>query len=118
MYTMPKMSGEIIATNFEVGDTVKAGDVLCEISDESIQPQIDQAQAGVSLAQTNVDMVNGGSTQQQINQLKASLESAKITLDDAGADLAENPRVVSCGSGFSAEFRAGAKRLRHGKAAV
>ena len=98
VYTMPKMSGEIIATNFEVGDTVKAGDVLCEISDKSIQPQIDQAQAGVSLAQTNVDMVNGGSTQQQINQLKASLESAKITLDDAELTLQRTQELFHAGA--------------------
>lgn len=80
---IPKISGEVLETYFEEGDTVQAGDVLLLISDEAVRTQIDQAQDAVNLAQVNLNSVNGGTMEQQLTQLEASLASAKLTLDNA-----------------------------------
>lgn len=98
VYVLPKMSGEVTATYAKVGDTVKAGQLLCQLSDESVQPQIDQAQASVALAQTNVTMANGGATQQQIDQLEASLTSAKLSMQEAERGLQRTQELFDAGA--------------------
>ncbi len=47
---LPKVQGEVLSANFQVGDTVKAGDVLCEIDSKSFVSAIAQTQAAVAAA--------------------------------------------------------------------
>lgn len=98
VYAIPKMSGEVTRTYFEPGDQVKAGQVLCTISDDAIRPQVEQAQAGVSIAQANVSMVGGGATEQQVVQLQAQLDSAKATLDEAELGLSRTQELFEAGA--------------------
>lgn len=98
VYAIPKMSGEVTRTYFEAGDTVRAGQVLCTISDDAVRPQVEQAQAGVSIAQANVAMVGGGATEQQIVQLQAQMESAKSTLDEAELGLSRTQELFEAGA--------------------
>lgn len=98
VYAIPKMSGEVTRTYFEAGDTVRAGQVLCTISDDAVRPQVEQAQAGVSIAQANVAMVGGGATEQQIVQLKAQLESAKTSFEEAELGLSRTKELFEAGA--------------------
>ncbi len=95
---IPKISGEVLETYFEEGDTVQAGDVLLLISDEAVRTQIDQAQDAVNLAQVNLNSVNGGTMEQQLTQLEASLASAKLTLDNAEKNLARMESLFQTGA--------------------
>jgi len=47
----PKVSGEVLAVNFNIGDIVEAGDVLFEIDSKALQLSISQSQAVVASAQ-------------------------------------------------------------------
>jgi len=98
VYAIPKMSGEVTRTYFEAGDTVRAGQVLCTISDDAVRPQVEQAQAGVSIAQANVAMVGGGATEQQVVQLKAQLESAKTSFEEAELGLSRTKELFEAGA--------------------
>lgn len=98
VYAIPKMSGEVTRTYFEAGDTVRAGQVLCTISDDAVRPQVEQAQAGVSIAQANVAMVGGGATEQQVVQLKAQLESARTSFEEAELGLSRTKELFEAGA--------------------
>lgn len=98
VYAIPKLSGEVTRTYFEPGDRVRAGQVLCTISDDAVRPQVEQAQAGVSLAQANVNMVNGGATEQQIAQLEAQIESAKASFEEAERGLERTKELFAAGA--------------------
>lgn len=98
VYAIPKTSGEVTHTYFEPGDTVRAGQVLCTLSDDAVRPQVEQAQAGVSIAQANVNMVRGGATEQQVVQLQAQVESAKSQFEEAELGLARTKELFEAGA--------------------
>ncbi len=47
----PRAAGEVLAVNFKVGDTVKAGDILFELDSETLERNIAQQQAAMGLRQ-------------------------------------------------------------------
>ena len=57
----PKVSGTVTAAYFEVGDTVKEGDVLFKIDDEAAQLQMKSAEASYSQAEAGVTAATSGS---------------------------------------------------------
>ncbi len=78
----PKYAGKVVGTFKEVGDTVKAGDVLLKIDTTTIENQIkiqqaslQQANAGVVSANTGVEKAASG-----VNQANVSLDTAKNNL--------------------------------------
>lgn len=94
VYVTPKVSGTVIAAYFEVGDTVKEGDVLFKIDDEAAQLQMKSAEASYSQAQAGVTAATSGSrdlqnyqTEEQIRQLKEKLSDADDSIDDMEDDL-------------------------------
>lgn len=94
VYVTPKVSGTVTATYFEVGDTVKEGDVLFKIDDEAAQLQMKSAEASYSQAEAGVTAATSGSrdlqnyqTEEQIRQLKEKLSDADDSIDDMEDDL-------------------------------
>jgi RND family efflux transporter MFP subunit len=105
VYVIPKTSGTVTATYFEVGDTVKEGDVLFTIDDEAAQLQLASAQASYNYAQAGVTAQSGGArelqnyqTEQQIQQLKDSLTDTDDQIDemeDTLGDLRDNASALT-----------------------
>ena len=96
VYVTPKVSGTVIAAYFEVGDTVKEGDVLFKIDDEAAQLQMKSAEASYSQAQAGVTAATSGSrdlqnyqTERSIQQLKDSLDDAENNIDDLKDNLGD-----------------------------
>lgn len=96
VYVIPKVSGTVTATYFEVGDTVKEGDVLFKIDDEAAQLQMASAEASYSQAQAGVTAATSGSrdlqnyqTERSIQQLKDSLNDAENNIDDLEDNLGD-----------------------------
>ena len=94
VYVTPKVSGTVTAAYFEVGDTVKEGDVLFKIDDEAAQLQMKSAEASYSQAEAGVTVATSGSrdlqnyqTEEQIRQLKEKLSDADDSIDDMEDDL-------------------------------
>ncbi|MEG2174749.1 MAG: efflux RND transporter periplasmic adaptor subunit [Oscillospiraceae bacterium] len=81
---IPKLSGEVAATFFEVGDTVKKGDVLFSINPTLYDLQVQQADAGVKAAQAavraieaSIALAKGSSYDAQLLQSESALKQAQ-----------------------------------------
>ena len=96
VYVTPKVSGTVTAAYFEVGDTVKEGDVLFKIDDKAAQLQMKSAEASYSQAEAGVTAATSGSrdlqnyqTERSIQQLKDSLDDAENNIDDLEDNLGD-----------------------------
>lgn len=94
VYVIPRASGTVTETFFEVGDTVQEGDVLFRIDDEAAQLQMASARAAYASAQAGVTAQNGGArelqnfqTEEQMRQMRESLADTDEQIDDLEDDL-------------------------------
>ncbi|MEF2966436.1 efflux RND transporter periplasmic adaptor subunit [Paenibacillus sp. M1] len=85
-------SGEIKQTLVEVGDTVKAGDVLAVLDDEPAKLQLAQAESGVAQAEGQVSAAKAGIAQAeaQIKTAEANLSSVEKGASQQQLAQAEN----------------------------
>lgn len=93
---IPKVSGTVTETLFDVGDTVKEGDVLFRIDDEAYQLQLASAQASYEYAEAGVTAQTGGArdlqnyqTEEQIQQLRDSLTDSDDDIEDMEDNLGD-----------------------------
>lgn len=89
-----KVGGQVEAINYQPGDFVKKGSVLLEIDPTDFQLTYEQAQANLTLAQATYDRINasfkkGVSTQSDLDNVKAQLDLANISLKQARNSLAD-----------------------------
>lgn len=96
VYVIPKTSGTVTETFFEVGDTVQAGDVLFKIDDEAAQLQMANAKAAYESAQAGVTAQSSGArnlqnyqTEQQIKTLRDNLYDADDQIDEMEDNLGD-----------------------------
>lgn len=93
------LSGKVATVNFDVGDTVQAGDVLFTMDTTSIENSVKVSEASVNTAQTavntaenNLKMANGASMQTQIESAKSAITSAENSLKNAQTSV-DNAQV-------------------------
>jgi multidrug efflux pump subunit AcrA (membrane-fusion protein) len=79
----PKQPGKVTKINFEIGQEVKAGEILFQLDDTDALLQVSQAAASVELAEINLKKLSGSTYEQQIAQLKSVMVSAEINYKDA-----------------------------------
>mgnify|MGYP002632501051 CR=1 FL=1 len=77
---------------FDIGDTVKAGDILAELNAQTLTAQLASAEAELTRAKANVRQA-----QSQINSAMAALTQAKTVLERA-------QRLLSSGTGTQADL--------------
>ena len=82
----PKQPGKVVKINFDLGQRVKAGQVLFHLDKTDALLQLNQASAAVELAKINLNKMSGSTYEQQMIQLKTSLSSAEINYNDAKAN--------------------------------
>lgn len=94
------ISGKVKKVNFDIGDSVKAGDILFEMDTEDYETTLKTQQASyaaamanVSAAQTTLQTVNGASMQMQIETARVTMENAKMAMDAAKTDY-DNKAVL------------------------
>ena len=75
---IPKMSGEVTETYFEVGDQVEAGDLLFTLDDTALQMQMANAQATYDTAAAGASQQLGG-----LDVQKASAENSVLSASDS-----------------------------------
>lgn len=113
-----KVSGNVAATYYEVGDKVSKGAVLYKIDDtdyqnslKSAQASLNSANAGVQSAKTTVETANGAAMKSQLEASKNSItnaetslqtaqksfDDAKIALDKAQSDYDINKQLFDVG---------------------
>ena len=90
----PRTGVKVTDVNFDVGDSVKAGDVLFSLDISDIQNNINvlnaslaSADANIQSAQTELEQVEGSQMKQQIENSKTAVSSAQRSYDTAKAQL-------------------------------
>ncbi len=90
----PRTGVKVTSVNFDVGDSVKAGDVLFSLDTADIQNNINvlnaslaSADASIQSAQTELEQVEGSQMKQQIENSKTAVSSAQRAYDTAKAQL-------------------------------
>lgn len=78
-----KQPGKVTKINFDLGQRVKAGQVLFQLDKRDALLQLNQAAAAVELAEINLKKMSGSTYEQQMIQLKSALASAEINYNDA-----------------------------------
>jgi HlyD family secretion protein len=81
-----KTAGQLKQLYFNEGDRVKKGDLLVEIDHDMLDIQLRQAEAGVDLANAQLQLLKSGARREDIKQSEELLKQAKINLDLAKLD--------------------------------
>jgi multidrug efflux pump subunit AcrA (membrane-fusion protein) len=95
---IPKLSGKINNIYFDIGKSVKAGDVLFTLEDKDIRSQLKQAQAGFDMANSGLVKLTGGAAELQELQLKAAMTSAEISYNDAKSAFERAKQLFESGA--------------------
>lgn len=80
-------SGKVIKANKNVGDEVKAGDVIVQIDGSDAAAQLAQAQAALQFQQSKLSELESGTRPEQLDITKTKTANAKIDLDNAKTSL-------------------------------
>ncbi|GED72259.1 RND transporter [Brevibacillus reuszeri] len=78
----PKMGGKITALPVKLGQYVEKGQLLFKLDETELQNSVRQAEAGLRVAQANLNQT-GSSSDQGLVQAKNSLKQAETSLADA-----------------------------------
>jgi HlyD family secretion protein len=79
----PKQPGKVIKIGFDIGERVKAGDVLFQLDKNDVMLQLSQAATAVELAELNLSKMEGSTYEQQLMQLETAVILAEISYSDA-----------------------------------
>lgn len=103
----PAIAGKVIRTPVSAGDSVKAGDVLCELDHrdaefklEQTKAQLAEATAGVRQAQQRIGLGSGGFDPTKVPEVaaaKANYESAAAQARLAAADAKRYANLIATG---------------------
>jgi len=75
------VSGRIAVLHVAEGDHVRQGQTLLTLDDQALQAQLAQAQAVVTSAQANYDLMVAGPTTEEQRQAQAALDGAQAALE-------------------------------------
>jgi HlyD family secretion protein len=82
-----KTSGQVKKVLIEEGSRVQVGDVLAVIDSDSLAIQLRQAEAGVELARSQLDLLLKGARIEDVRQTEEAAKQAESNLFVAGEDL-------------------------------
>jgi HlyD family secretion protein len=80
---VPKITGRVERLYVDIGDEVRQGEVIAELDRASLDAQVQQAEAAVSVAQARLDQVEAGAKPEDIEAAAASVRAAQARLDQA-----------------------------------
>ena len=105
--------GEVSEVLVEVGDLVKAGDVLARLDTAQLELQADQARATLALAEAQLQQLQEGARQQEIAAAEANLRAIEAQASAAAA----NRDQLQAGAGdaeiAAAQAQIAAMELQH-----
>ena len=74
-----KITDRVVSVLVDQGDTIKAGQVMARLDDTQYVPGLDQAEAGMRVAEAQLRDLLAGARPDEIEQLRARLASASAT---------------------------------------
>jgi HlyD family secretion protein len=81
-----KVNGEIKKILFEEGQFVNTGDTVMLIDHETLQFQLDQAEASVETARAQLNLLRNGARKEDITQAEEGVRQAQVNFDLAEKD--------------------------------
>ena len=96
-------SGTVKAVNAQLGDQVKAGDVLAELDTTELALQLRSAEVSLKNAQLNLAEAQAPATEAEIATARAAFESAQAAYDDLAAGASATELGVAQASVASAQ---------------
>ena len=81
--------GRVAEVLVEMGDTVKAGDVLARLDSEHLALQVRQAEAAMAAAKAQLAQIEAGARPGEIAAAEANLRAVESQADAASANLAQ-----------------------------
>jgi HlyD family secretion protein len=81
-----KTSGQAVRLAVDEGSRVNAGDVLAVVDSSSLEIQLQQAEAGVMLAEAQLELLLNGARIEDIRQAEENVRQAEASLKLAGDD--------------------------------
>ncbi len=118
VYIAPVTPGRITAVHVREGDKVKAGALLVELETDAQTAALAAAKAGVAQAQANLDNLETGSREAEINVIEASLKSAVASRDLAQQDHDRTFALRARGQATSAQMQQAEGTLAQANAQV
>ncbi len=88
------VSGAIEEVMVEPGDEVRAGDPILRIEDTTYRAQLKQAEAGLTVAQANLQKMLNGPRSEQIEMARVGVEAAKAQLEGV-TTLTDDERTIA-----------------------
>ncbi len=82
-----EIGGIIDRVNVKIGQSVKNDQPLIIFEQKTLKAQIKQAEAGVELAEANLDMIQKGATAEEIAQVEAAYQRARASFEGAKTGL-------------------------------
>jgi len=80
-----KTGGKLMELNVQTGDTVNTGQILARQDTTQLEKQLQQAQAGVQVAQAKLDQLLAGASSENIAVARTNLNNAQTALANAQA---------------------------------
>ncbi len=82
-----EVPGRVAEVPVEVGDTVKAGDVLARLDSEQLALQVHQARAALASAEARLAQLQAGARPEEVAAADANLRAAQAQVSAAAANL-------------------------------
>lgn len=86
---VPKITGRVERLYVDIGDEVRQGEVIAELDRASLDAQVQQSEAAVSVARARLSQVQAGSKAEDIEAAAAAVRSAEARLDQARSGARE-----------------------------
>ena len=74
-----RVSGVLRKLHFNIGDLVKAGDLIAELDDRDLRARIVQAEAELQAAEARLALVRRGAREEEVAQARTAVEDAAAT---------------------------------------
>ncbi|ADL70024.1 efflux transporter, RND family, MFP subunit [Thermoanaerobacterium thermosaccharolyticum DSM 571] len=109
-----KLAGQVIAVNADVGDKVKAGQLLVQIDTKELKAQLQQADASIAMAnkQAEAAKVSIQAAQQNVEAAEIKVNSAKVSLDDAQKNYDRVKSLYDAGAASQSQLDAADTQLK------
>ncbi|MGB5822710.1 MAG: efflux RND transporter periplasmic adaptor subunit [Proteocatella sp.] len=101
---IPKIPAIVEKVNVQPGQAVKKGDILFVMNTEDMDSQLKQSEAAYDIARSNAENTQGAGNEQQLQQLKAALDSSRVNYDDAIVNYGRIKSLYDSGGASKSEF--------------
>src|SRR3954468_10623172 len=82
---VPKITGRVERLYVDIGDEVRQGEVIADLDRATLDAQVQQAEAAVSVAQARLQQVQAGSKAEDVEAAEAAVRAAQARADQAKA---------------------------------